>query len=425
MITLIKNAIVITMDEDRNKKYEKLDIVIENNIISKVVKKYKGNYDKLIDASNKVVMPGLINAHTHLGMSIFRATNDNMDLNTWLNEKIWPVESKFNDKDVYLTTLLSCIEMIKTGTTTSNDMYFCHEGAIKAIKETKVRNMFPLYLIGDVDDKKIEELKEFYYKNNDNELINFTISPHSLYTCSTNTLIKAKLLADSLNLPIHIHFCENEKEVEDIKKIYKKDPVFALESLGYLENKLILAHCTYISLKELKILKNKNISFVHNPVSNLNLACGIANIKKYVNEDINVCLGTDGQGSGNNMNMFYHMSFVDYLQKALYKDPCIFSSYDVLKMVTVNAAKALGLESEIGKIKEGYKADIIILDLNKIENYPYYDLINNVVHNVSVGNVDTTIINGEILLINHKLKLNINETKIKNEIDNILKKVNL
>ena len=183
---------------------------------------------------------------------------------------------------------------------------------------------------------------------------------------------------------------------------------------------MILAHATFISSDDQLLLKDKDVSFVHNPVSNLNLGCGIADITSYRNNHINVCLGTDGQGSGNNMNLFYHMSLVDLLQKGIYKDPTIMSSYDVLKMATINGAKALGMEEEIGSIKVNKKADIIILDFSPMESYPTVDLITQVVHNTEAINVDTTIVNGEILMRNHKLTLPIDEDKLKDKINQII-----
>ena len=174
----------------------------------------------------------------------------------------------------------------------------------------------------------------------------------------------------------------------------------------------------------MELLKGKDVSIAHNPVSNLNLGCGIADISKYKNY-VNLCLGTDGQGSGNNLNLFYHMSFVDFLQKGKYQDPTVWSSYDTLKMATINGAKALGLDKEVGSIEVGKKADIIILDLNNTEIYPGVDVITNIVHNVESNNIDTTIINGEILMKNHELCLPIDETNLKNNINKILNELNM
>ena len=424
MITLIKNATVITMDDTRDEQYEKLDIVIADDTIKELTNEYKGEYDKLIDATDKVVMPGLINCHTHLGMSVFRATNDSLTLDKWLQEKIWPIEDKLTDDDIYYTTMLSCIEMIKSGTTTSNDMYYNCNGSLKAIKECQVRSLFSRCLM-DSDgggDKRIEEFLKLYNENVSQDLITFSVAPHAIYTCSYEYLKKCANLAKELKLPIHIHFCENLDEVNNIKNKYHKSPVALLKELGYLENKLILAHATYISDLELEELKNRDVSFVHNPISNLNLGCGIADITKY-RKYVNITLGTDGQGSGNNLNLFKHMSYVDLLQKGIYKDPTIFSSYDVLKIATINGAKALGLGNLVGSITPGKKADIIIIDLDSTETYPSPDLITNIVHNVDASNIDTTIVNGKILMENHQIKLSINEDNIKKEVDRIINKI--
>lgn len=424
MITLIKNATVITMDDTRDEQYEKLDIVIADDTIKELTNEYKGEYDKLIDATNKVVMPGLINCHTHLGMSVFRATNDSLTLEKWLQEKIWPIEDKLTDEDIYYTTMLSCIEMIKSGTTTSNDMYYNCNGSLKAIKECQVRSLFSRCLM-DSDgggDKRIEEFLKLYNENVSQDLITFSVAPHAIYTCSYEYLKRCANLAKELKLPIHIHFCENLDEVNNIKNKYHKSPLALLKELGYLENKLILAHATYISDLELEELKNRDVSFVHNPISNLNLGCGIADITKY-RKYVNITLGTDGQGSGNNLNLFKHMSYVDLLQKGIYKDPTIFSSYDVLKIATINGAKALGLGNLVGSITPGKKADIIIIDLDSTETYPSPDLITNIVHNVDASNIDTTIVNGKILMENHQIKLSINEDNIKKEVDRIINKI--
>lgn len=422
MILVIKNGIVITMDEKRKEKYEKLDIVIENDTIIKLEKDYSGTYDKIIDATNKIVMPGLINCHTHLGMSIFRATNDSLNLDDWLNKKIWPIENNMTDDDIYYTSLLSIVEMIKTGTTCCADMYFGCLGTLKALKETNFRTLFSRCLM-DADNKGEEHIKEFLelYKSNQTDLIKWALTLHAFYTCSKDYLKQGSDLALELDLPLHIHFCENESEVKSIKKDYGTLNN-ALESTGLLRNKLILAHATFLSDDVLASFKDKNVSLVHNPVSNLNLGCGIADISKY-RQYSNVCLGTDGQGSGNNMNLFYHMSLVDLLQKGLYKNPTIFNSYEVLKTATINGAKALGLDKEIGSIEENKKADIIIVSLDNIESYPTVDIINNVVHNTSASNVDTTIINGQILLEERNLKLDINENELKENITSILERL--
>lgn len=408
------------MDEKRTEKIEKLDIVIDNDTIIEITKNYAGKYDKVIDANNKVVMPGLVNCHTHLGMSIFRATNDNLNLNDWLSQKIWPIEDKLTEEDLYYTSLLSCIEMLKTGTVLCNDMYFGCKGVLKALKDSKIKCLFSRCVM-DSDHKGEERFDEFVklYKENDNPSIRWAVAPHAFYTCSQEYLKKCSDFAKEHNLPVHIHFCENENEREEITKHYGS-PLEALKNTGLLENHLILAHGTFID--EVEQFKNKKISIIHNPISNLNLGCGIADITKY-KKYTNVALGTDGQGSGNTLNLFYHMSLVDLLQKGIHKNPTIFSSYDTLKMATIDGAKALGFDDITGSIEVGKKADIIILNYHKIETFPLPDILTGIVHNTESSNIDTTMINGEILVENHQLQLDIDEKELLYKVENIYKRL--
>lgn len=424
MKTLIKNGLVITINKDDEIK--KMDVLIEDDEIKFLKENYDGEYDKLIDATNKIVLPGLINTHTHLGMSIFRGTSDGLSLMSWLNDKIWPLENKLTSKDIYYSNLISCIEMIKTGTTMCCDMYFGVDEGVKAILDSKIRCIYTRCLNDpdDLGDVRINEFLKLYNEYKDkSDLLTFSLSPHSMYTCSYDYLKKIKKIADDNNLLINIHCSENLEEINTIKEKYNKTPIELLDELGYLDNKIILAHGTYITDNDIELLKNKKVSISHNPISNLNLGCGIAPISKFIKNNINVSIGTDGQGSGNNLNMFNHIGYVDLLQKGLYKDARILDSYEVLKMATINGAKALGVENLVGSIEVGKKADIIILDLNNIENFPTINIIFDIVHNISINNVDTTIINGNILMENHKLLLNLDLDNIKDNVNKTLKKM--
>lgn len=420
MKTLIRNGKIITM----NSKMEAItegDVVFQDDRIIYIGSNYDGEVDRVIDATGKIVMPGLINCHTHLGMSIFRATNDDYSLDKWLNDFIWPIEDKMNDDDLYYTTLLSCIEMIKTGTTCFNDMYFNYKGSFRAFDKIKIRGVYGRCLMGDLDDDGISRMNEFkdLCHNNANELIKLSVAPHALYTTTESYLRECNKLAMEYKFPVHIHLSENTKEVEDVISKFGKLPMEVLRDVGFLDRKLILAHGTYITDKELDLIKDKDVSICTNPVSNLNLGCGVAPIVRYLDKNVNVCLGTDGVGSGNNMNLFYHMSMLDNLQKGVNQDSTIMNSYEVLKIATINGAKALGMEDEIGSLEVGKKADIIIVDLDDITMYPTVNPIIQLVHNGWYNSVDTTIINGEVLLQNKELTLDIDVDELKNKITEI------
>lgn len=425
MITLIKNGTVISMDLKRDKQFEIMDVVFSDNKIIYVGNDYQGEYDKVIDATGKIVMPGLINCHTHLGMSIFRATNDDLTLDSWLNDKIWPIEDKLTDDDLYYTTLLSMVEMIKTGSTCFNDMYFGYKGSIPAIKKCGVRGIYGRCLMGNMDKDsicRVDDFKKLYEEYKDDDKIRLSIAPHALYTCNLEYLKLCSDLAKEYNLPIHIHLSENMNEVKTVTNKFGVKPMEVLDKVGMLEKRVILGHGTFLSDSEINMIKDRDVSVCTNPVSNLNLGCGIADLVKYKKNGINVCLGTDGQGSGNSLNLFYTMSLVDYLQKGKYEDPTVMSSYDVLKMATINGAKALGID-DIGSIEVGKKADIIILDISDISLYPAYDLIPFIVHNCFYDVVNTTIIDGKILMMDKELKIDVDLNILRSKIEDIRRRL--
>ena len=359
-------------------------------------------------------MPGLINTHTHIPMSIFRDTLDGYGLQEWLNDKIWPMEDKLNEEDIYYASLLSCMEMIKSGTTTFNDQYFMTDSIINAVAETGLRTHCTRTLMdisggGDQRLKELEELINKYNSYSDNVKIN--IGVHSLYTCTSEYVKKAVELAKKYNLYIHMHFAENSKEIEDIKEIHNTNSPVDLILEYFKETDIVLAHCVKINSEEINKLKNLNLSIAHCPLSNLKLGCGVAKIKEFIENGINVTLGTDGQGSGNNLDMFEVMSYTALLQKGIYENAKLLPAYEVIKMATINGAKALKVDGEIGSIEAGKKADLIILDLNNVTTQPINDIFSNIVYNAKGNNVETTIVNGNILMEDKKI-VDINENEI-------------
>lgn len=408
MKILIKHCNLISVEPDRELYEKDIDILIENDIIKKIDKNINEDADKIIDAINKVVMPGLINTHAHIPMSIFKENLDGYSLQEWLTQKIWPAEEKLTDEDIYKASMMSFREMIRTGTTTIVDMYFMQNNIIKAAEETNVRLELTRTLM-DSDgngDKKIEELenliKEFQGKEGN---ITINVGAHALYTCSESYIPKTIELAKKYNLNFQIHFCENTQEVEDIKKDYNvKNPAEVLEKyLGSTNS--ILAHAVKLTDTDIEKMKKLNISISHCPISNLKLGCGIARISKLLDEGINVSLGTDGQGSGSSLDLFEVMKFTALLQKGINENPKLLPAYEIIKMATINGAKAIRKEQKIGSIKEGKKADIIIIDMENPVIMPINDIFSAIVYNVKGTDVDTSIINGKIVMENKKIKV--------------------
>lgn len=426
MKILIKNCNLISMSESREKYEECIDILIDNDKIEKIEKNITvEECEKVIDAKGKIVMPGLINTHTHIPMSIFRDTLDGYGLQEWLNDKIWPMEDKLNEEDIYYASVLSCMEMIKSGTTTFNDQYFMTDSIINAVTETGLRTHCTRTLMdingnGELRLKELEELINKYDSYGDNVKIN--IGVHSLYTCTSEYVKKAVELAKKYNLYIHMHFAENSKEIEDIKKIHNTNSPVDLILEYFKETDIVLAHCVKINSEEISKLKDLNLSVAHCPISNLKLGCGVAKIKEYTENGINVTLGTDGQGSGNNLDMFEVMSYTALLQKGIYENAKLLPAYEVIKMATINGAKALKVDREIGSIEKGKKADLIILDLNNVATQPINDIFSNIVYNTKGNNVETTIVNGNILMENKKI-IGINENEIYKKCGTIIERL--
>lgn len=405
----IKNVSMISMDETRPNLEENIDIEIEDGKIKTIGKSIEiGENSKVIDGTGKIVMPGMVNTHAHVPMSIFRETVDGFNLQEWLTQKIWPMEDKLTKEDIYYASYLSFIEMIKTGTTTINDMYFGTDEIIKAAVDCGVRLQTTRTLMDagnqKLGDERLKELEELVKKYKDyNELITLNVGIHGLYTSSREYVRKCISFARENGFLVHMHFCENTKEVQDIIDSYNEEPVDVLEK-EFADLKIVLAHAVKLNEEEIKKLaRNKNISISHCPVSNLKLGCGIADVSRMIEEGINVTIGTDGQGSGSNLDLFEAMKFSALLQKGIKEDAKKFVAYEVLKMATINGAKALGLDKKTGSITCGKMADLIILNLDTVVANPVNDIFSDIVYNTKGNNVETTIINGKIVMENKKI----------------------
>jgi len=393
MLILVKNVYV-------NGKRQ--DILIEDNIIKKIGEIKKEEEMEIVDGTKKIAIPGLINTHTHIPMTLFRGVADDLPLMEWLNNHIWKMEAKLNEEIVYWGTLLGCVEMIKTGTTTFNDMYFFLEGIAKAVDESGMRAVLAYGMIDLFDEEKREkEIKNAekyinYIKDLNNRRITPALGPHAPYTCSKELLLEVNKLAKKYKIPIHIHMNETLDEIKMIKEKFGKEPFLYLNEFGFFDGvDVIAAHCVHLSEEEIKIIKEKNISVSHNPISNLKLASGIAPIPKLLNEGINITLGTDGCGSNNNLNLFEEIKCSAILHKGTTLDPTVVKAEEAFNFATKNGAKALNVKA--GEIKEGYLADLVLINVDKPQLRPISNIKSHLVYSFN-GCVDDVIIDGKIVM---------------------------
>lgn len=411
---LIKDTTVIS-DE-----IKKSSILIVDDTIQEISTTLNDNdAEKVIDGTDKITMPGLVNTHSHVAMTLLRGVGDDQSLQTWLNDYIWPKEANLNEELVYSGSKLAMAEMIKTGTTTFNDMYFYMEETAKAVEESGIRAVLGYGMIDLFDEEKMKsELKvsEKLIKNCHNTCdnrITVAVAPHAPYTCSEELLIKSKELAKKHDLKLHIHVSETKQEVEDISKDKRETPFKYLDNIGVLDSNTIAAHGVWTTKEEMDILKEKEVSIAHNPSSNMKLASGIAPVTEYLQKGINVGIGTDGVSSNNNLDMFSEMKLTAFLQKVNLLDPQVLPTKDTFNMATKNGAKALGINT--GSIEEGKLADIIMVDTLVPHMTPVRNALSNIIYSSLGTDVETVICNGKILLENKELKT-INEQEIIQEV---------
>ena len=405
---LIKNAFILNSDNSESKKQS---LLIKNDIIAEISDEIdESNVDKIIDAKGKILLPGLINTHTHLSMTLFRGLADDLSLDSWLNDHIWPMEANLNGDYCYIGALLGAVELIKSGTTTFSDMYFYMEDVARAIDDAGIRAVLSYGMIdfGDEERRKNEINENLSLFKNCNGMadgrIKVFLGPHSPYTASEELLVQVRQLADEYNMGIHIHVSETEKEINDSLDEKGLRPFEYLDKIGLLGPDVVAAHCVWLSDKEIEIIKKHDVKISHNPCSNMKLASGIAPISKLIENDICVSIGTDGASSNNNLDLIEELKTASLLQKVSTLDPKVLNSSQSLAMGTIEGAKALGLDSEIGSIEVGKKADIILIDTNSANMVPdSSSLSSNIIYSANGSNVDTTICNGKILMENKKL----------------------
>ena len=364
----------------------------------------------VIDGRAKVALPGLINCHTHLPMTIFRGVAEDQELGRWLSETIWPLEAKLKPKDVYDGALLGCLEMIKSGTTCFADMYFYEERVVKAVEKVGLRAVLAPGIIEAEDTSRGERtLKEAVemaqkYHGHANGRIRICLGPHAVYTCSPDLLAKVRERASALNVGIQIHLAESREMVNLVREKYGLSEVELLESIGFLRSDVLAAHCIYLSEREMRLMAKHSVKVSYNPVANMKVAAGIPKVKDLMDLGVTVGIGTDGPASNNVLDMFGSVKVAGLLQKISYMDPTILPAQSVLRMATVDGARALGLEKSVGSLEVGKKADIILVDFRRPHLTPLHDPYANVVYSARGSDVDTVVVDGRILMEKGEVK---------------------
>lgn len=371
--------------------------------------------DRTISGAGKFAIPGLVNAHTHASMTLLRSYADDMQLMDWLENKIWPIEAKLTERDIYWGAMLAALEMIKSGTTAFADMYGPDMGKVaEVVKESGLRGVLSRGLIGVAPDAdmKLEENISLYkeWHGEADGRIQVMFGPHALYTCPPTYLEKVANTAKELGAEVHIHMSETRFEIETCLKEYGKRPFAHVESTGLFENGTLAAHCVHLDDEDIAIIKKHGIRVAHNPGSNMKLASGIAPVPRLLEEGITVALGTDGASSNNNLDMLEEVNLAAMLHKVASYDPTAVPAKTALQMGTVEGAKAIGLQG-VGTIAAGQKADIVLLAMEGAAWTPCYDPVSLLVYSANASAVDTVMVDGRLLMEKREL-LTLDEEKI-------------
>ena len=421
MRILLKDFTAITLSDPP--VCEEVSIAIEDGVVTHIIESPEQlpypeqEFDTVISGEDKLVIPGFINAHTHLAMTLLRGYADDLPLMTWLEEKIWPLEAKLTPDDIYWGSMLGLAEMIRSGTTCFADMYFAMDRVAQAVEESGLRALLSYGIIapepGDKLNRELKIAQEFVerFHNSANGRIRAAVSPHAPYTCHPQVWEKAVELAREHGLIVHTHISETRTEVEEAQKRWGKTPVEYLESLGVFEVPVLAAHCVHLTERDIEILKQRDVRPVHNPTSNLKLASGVAPVWRLLREGICVALGTDGAASNNDLDMIEEIRLAALLQKGILGEATALPALEALKLGTVYGAQALGWE-EIGTIEVGKRADLVILDIEGPHWTPTYDPVSNLVYSAKGTDVVTVIVDGQIIMKDREI-LTFDEEKVK------------
>jgi 5-methylthioadenosine/S-adenosylhomocysteine deaminase len=405
---IISAGYVLTMDESLS-VVRNGAVVIKDAMIADIgnsadiLKRYQTGQH--IRKPDSVLLPGLINTHTHAAMVYFRGIADDLPLNEWLNNHIWPAENRWLSPEfISDATGLACLEMLRAGVTVYNDMYFFEDEAGEVTKKMGMRAVLGSGVLdfptrsGSGPDEYIANAVALIEKWKGDELIVPCIAPHALYTCGPETLKKVRAVAEKYGIPIHIHLSETEWEVREVIARYGKRPAEYLESLGFLDERVLAAHCIWLEDSEIELLAKRNVGVSHCMESNLKLASGFAPVATMIAKGVKVTFGTDGAASNNDLNIMSEMSTTAKVHKALSQNPTVLDAKTVLLMATRWGAEALGLGKTIGSIEKGKAADMISINISKPHLTPLYDVFSHIVYAAMASDVDMVMVNGKLLV---------------------------
>ncbi len=363
--------------------------------------------DETIGGDHLVALPGLVNTHTHAAMTLLRGYADDMALEAWLQEKIWPLESNLSPDDVYNGTLLACAEMLSGGTTTCADMYFSYDQGARAFAESQMRAVVGGVFLGILPqpEKRIADAVAFaracqieYSKFGG--LLSPSLAPHSLYTCTRDHWQKMLDAAREIGCLLHTHLQETERELRDVKALWGATPIQSLHQMGALEGPLLGAHCVHLDERDLEIISSTRLRVAHNPTSNLKLASGFAPLHTFVERGIETGIATDGAASNNDLDMWEEMRLAALLVKGVTRDATQVSARQALEMATIGGARCLGLGEQIGSLEVGKKADILLMNFDKPHLTPRHNVVSHLVYAAKAGDVDTVLVEGRVLVRN-------------------------
>lgn len=407
---LIKGAKVLRADGT----VDVADIFIDDDRIAKIGAVDNVDGATVIDGNKKFATPGLVNAHTHASMTLLRSYADDLALMDWLNNHIWPIEEKMTREDIYWGAALAAVEMIKSGTTAFADMYGpCMEEVAKVVLASGMRGVLSQGLISIFDgDKRLASNVELYkdWNGKADGRVTIMFGPHAVYTCPPDYLKKIAETAGKLGAEIHMHMNETLDEINGCVKEHGKRPFEVVAETGLLELGMLAAHCVHLSDTEIDIMVDKKVRVAHNPGSNMKLSSGISPIDKLIGRGLTVGVGTDGASSNNNLDMLEEIRLATLLSKVSTMNPLSIPAFDTIKLGTINSAKAIDLK-EVGELREGFKADIVLWDMSGVDWQPNYNPISLLAYSAQSSSADTVIVDGKILMEHRQLKT-LDEEKI-------------